>query len=131
MGKLFTSVLNFRLNNFLKNYLLLHENQFRLRKEYSTIDSIFALHLIIELLRLKRKKNLFCGFIDFAKAFDTVWRPGLWSKLVKHSVNGKKIVNIYSNVKSRIFNGEEYSDPSCNVGVRQEENLSPVLFSLY
>ena len=38
---------------------------------------------------------------------------------------------MYSNVKSRIFNGEEYSDPPCNVGVRQKENLSPVLFSLY
>ena len=88
MGKLFTSVLNFRLNNFLENYLLLHENQFGFRKEYSTIGRIFALHLIIELLRLKQKKTLFCGFIIFAKAFDNVWRPGLCSKLVKHSVNG-------------------------------------------
>ena len=39
---------------------------------------------------------------------------------------------MYSNVKSRVFNGEDYSDFfPCNVGVRQGENLSPVLFSLY
>jgi hypothetical protein len=56
MGKLCTSVSNFRLSNFFENYLLLHENQFGFRKEYSTIDSNFALHFIIELLRLKRKK---------------------------------------------------------------------------
>jgi hypothetical protein len=60
MGKLFTSVLNLRLSNFLKNYLLLHENDFGFRKEYSTIDSNFALHFIIELLRLKRKKPFLC-----------------------------------------------------------------------
>jgi hypothetical protein len=83
-----------------------------LEKNTLTIDSIFALHFVIELLRLKRKK-LYCAFIDFAKAFDTVWRPGLWSKLLKHAVNGnmyKTIINMYSNVNSRVFNGEEYLD---------------------
>jgi hypothetical protein len=29
----------------------------------------------------KKKKKLYCAFIDFAKAFDTVWRNGLWNKL--------------------------------------------------
>ena len=28
---------------------------------------------------LKNKKNkMFCAFIDFEKAFDKVWRDGLW-----------------------------------------------------
>ena len=134
MGKLFTSVLNFRLSTFLEEFLLLNENQFGFRKGYSTIDSIFVLHLLFELLKLKKKK-LFCAFIDFAKAFDTVWRSGLWSKLLLHTVNGKVyniIVNMYSNIKSRIFDGNEYSDFfPCEVGVRQGENLSPVLFAIY
>jgi hypothetical protein len=30
----------------------------------------------------KKKKKLYCAFIDFAKAFDTVWRNGLWNKLL-------------------------------------------------
>ncbi len=134
VGKLFTSILNLRLNDFLENYLLLNENQSGFRKGYSTTDSIFTLHLLFELLRRKKKK-LFCAFIDFAKAFDTVWRPGLWSKLLKTSINGKMfdvIVNMYNNIKSRIFNGVEYSEFfPCNIGVRQGENLSPALFSLY
>jgi len=39
---------------------------------------------------------------------------------------------MYSNVKSLVFNGEEYTDffPS-NGGVRQRVFLSPFLFSFY
>ena len=133
-GKLFTSVLNLRLCNFLENYLLLEENQFGFRKGYSTIDSIFVIHILFELLR-KKKKKMFCAFIDFAKAFDTVWRSGLWSKLIEYSVNGKMydtIVNMYSNIKSRVSHNSEFSDFfPCNIGVRQGENLSPILFSIY
>jgi hypothetical protein len=39
MGKLCTSVSNFRLSNFFENYLLLHENQFGFRKEYYKPES--------------------------------------------------------------------------------------------
>lgn len=54
-GKLFTSILNERLGNFLENFLLLNENQNGFRKGYSTIDSIMTLHFLFELLRLKKK----------------------------------------------------------------------------
>ena len=134
MGKLFTSILNARLCSYLEEYFLLNENQFGFRKGYSTVDSIFVLHMLFELLK-KKKKKFFCAFIDFAKAFDTVWRSGLWTKLLQYSVNGKMyniIVNMYSNIKSRIFHENQFSDYfPCNVGVRQGENLSPVLFALY
>ena len=131
MGKLFTSILNCRLCKFLDSYLLLKENQFGFRKGYSTTDSIFVLQILFELLK-KKKKKLYCAFIDFAKAFDTVWRSGLWSKLIGYSVNGKMynvIVNMYSNIKSRISYESEFSEYfPCNIGVRQGENLSPILF---
>jgi hypothetical protein len=29
-----------------------------------------------------KKKKSYCAFIDFAKAFDTVWRKSLWHKLL-------------------------------------------------
>jgi len=39
---------------------------------------------------------------------------------------------MYSNIKSCIFlNGEKSPFFGCNCGVRQGENLSPVLFSLF
>jgi hypothetical protein len=33
--------------------------------------------------------KLFCAIIDFAAAFDTVWRDGLWNKLLINQINGK------------------------------------------
>jgi hypothetical protein len=111
-GKLFTSVLNNRLNTFSDEFLLLNENQTGFRKKYSTLDNTFVIYGLFELLKLKKKK-LFCAFIDFEKAFDTVWRDGLWYKLHMCNIKGKMyhvILNWYNNIKSRIV----YNDSVLN-----------------
>ena len=64
-----------------------------------------------------------------------VWRGGLWHKLVKENVNGKifnVIRNMYRNVKSCVRLNQHISNTfECNVGVRQGENLSPLLVAFY
>ena len=87
MGKLFIAVLNKRLNSYLEEMNLLNENQAGFRQNYATTYHIFTLHCMIELLRFQKKK-LFCSFLDFSKAFDSVWKVGLWKKLLEHNVNG-------------------------------------------
>jgi len=78
---------------------------------------------------------LFCVFIDFEKAFDTVWREGLWYTLLMNHINGKihnVILNMYHNVKSRIMYNNEFSEYfTCWNGVRQGVILVPFLFCLY
>lgn len=134
LGKLFTSVLNNRITLYLESNNLLHENQAGFRKYYSCSDHIFTLHALIEILK-KKKQKLFCAYVDFSAAFDKVWRIGLWQKLIKTNINGKifnVIFNMYQNIKSRITHLGEFSDSFCsNTGVRQGENLSPVLFSIF
>ena len=53
----------------------------------------------------------YCAFIDFQKAFDNIWRVGLWSKLMNINVSGKilnVIKNMYGDIKSCIsFNGKQ------------------------
>ena len=57
--------------------------------------------------------KLFCSFIDFSKAFDSVWRIGLWVKLLSNNTNGKifrVIYNMHKKLKSYVsFNGEQSS----------------------
>ena len=133
-GKLFTSVLNERLQMFSERFSLICENQAGFRKDYSTIDNIFLLHTLISLSNLYKKK-MYCIFIDFEKAFDKVWRTGLWNKMLQSHINGKMynvIFNMYQGIKSRIsFNGMNSNYFPCDNGLRQGENLSPFLFSLY
>ena len=58
------------------------------RASYSTSDDIFVIHALFEYLRVRTLK-LYCAFIDFTKAFDTVWRIGLWGKLLSYNISGK------------------------------------------
>lgn len=57
-GKLFTAVLNMRLNYFLNSCDLLNQNQAGFRSGFSTNDHIFALHAIAELLKSKKTKTV-------------------------------------------------------------------------
>ena len=102
LGKLFTAILNSRLNLFLEENMILNENQTGFRSQYSTLDHIFSLNAQIEILKVKKQK-LFCCFVDFSSAFDSVWRLGLWRKLIQSDVNGKVlnvIYNMYGDIKS-------------------------------
>lgn len=113
---------------------LIKESQAGFRKGFSTLDNILVLQFLTHTL-INSKKKLLCAFVDFKQAFDTVWRGGLWYKLLKSGINGKcftYIKNMYKGIKSKIcINGFSSDLFTCNVGVRQGESLSPCLFSLY
>ena len=134
LGKVFTSIINNRLSTFAEKYETICPNQAGFRKGLSTIDNLFIIQSLIEISK-SYKNKLFCAFIDFKQAFDNVWRGGLWTKLRSYNVNGKclkLIQNMYENIKSRLSTADGSSAffPCCK-GVRQGENLSPILFSFY
>jgi hypothetical protein len=135
LGKLFTSVINKRLTDYLESMEILGEEQAGFRDGYSTMDHIFVLHSIIDLYLHQKRKRIYCAFIDYKKAFDLIDRASLWSKLISNNINGKVVTviyNMYNKAKSCVVNGREKSDFfSCNMGVRQGENLSPLLFAIY
>ncbi len=134
MGKLFTSLLNSRLVRFAEIVKLINENQTGFRPGYGTIDHIFLLRCLIDIYFSKNRK-LYCAFIDYKKAFDTIWRAGLWIKMVNNGIRGKifnVIFNMYQNIKSQVVNNNESSEFfNSYIGVRQGENLSPFLFALF
>ncbi|MCW4345840.1 MAG: reverse transcriptase family protein [Candidatus Thiodiazotropha endolucinida] len=134
LGKLFSRCINNRLSEWAEHYSVLIEAQAGFRANMSTIDDIFVLHGLISHF-LNHGKKLYCAFIDFTKAFDYVVRENLWYKMLKIGIRGK-ILNIikamYSSVKSRVkYCNRLGNEFYCNLGVRQGECLSPLLFSLF
>lgn len=128
LGKLFTRVLNNRLSEWAENYYIYIEAQAGFRSNMSTVDNIFVLHgLITHLINEGRK--LYCGFIDFTKAFDFVSRDVIWYKLIKLGVRGKMlniVKSIYEQVKSKVKYNNSLSETfDCYLGVRHGECLSP------
>ena len=78
------------------------------RKHHSTTDNLFIIKCLSDILRA-RKKKIFCCFIDFKQVFDTVWRKGLWFKMLESKRNGKCfniIYNLYQDIKSKITSKE-------------------------
>ena len=112
VGKLFTSILNQRLTEFCDQNVIIKEIQAGFRKGYSTLDNIYVFKKIIDLFRFKKSK-LFCCFVDYKKAFDSIWREALWYKLTKVGIQGKileVIKGLYVQVKSCVFLNGKKSD---------------------
>ena len=113
---------------------ILGTEQSGFRKGHSTMDHVFAFHCLTDVY-LQRKKRLFYAFIDYKKAFDRVQLGLLWGKLLNSGVNGKVlhvIRDTYAKAKSCVKTRHGLSQFFVsNVGLRQGENLSPVLSSLF
>ena len=133
-GKLFTAALNHRLYKFCDENLILQELQAGFRHGYATTDHIFLLHCLIDLYS-QNKKRLFACFVDYAKAFDSVSRSALWSKLLSYGIKGSildVIKSMYRDIKSCVsLQNNKSQFFTSHRGVRQGENLSPLLFSLF
>ena len=62
------------------------------------------------------RRKLFCCFVDFKKAFDSIWHPGLLKRLLDYGIGGKffnPIANMYSKleccIKADIMRSEYFN----------------------
>ena len=134
ISKLYSSVINKRLSDWIRINNITGEMQAGFKKDYSTIDHIFTLMAAIQ-KQFENDRKLYVAFIDFEKAFDSISRHLLWPVLRKNNIKGKLyrcIVSMYADVKARIRSGSKLSDLiNCTKGVKQGDALSPILFSLF
>ena len=134
VGKLFSIILNERLQYFLEIENIIKPNQGAFVHGSSTVNHIFALHLLIDYAK-NFNKTMYCAFLDLSSAYDTVWRDGLFLKLFNSGIQGKfldVIKSMYSTTKSYIrCNNRQSSVYSYTTGIKQGCNLSCLFFVLY
>ena len=100
LSKFFSSILNNRLINFMKNNF--SNCQFGFRENHRTTDSLFILKSLINKYLHKNNEKIYACYVDLKGAFDSVWRDGLLFKLANLGI-GK---NIYTVIKKQLSNTE-------------------------
>ena len=136
IAKIFSLVLRNRINKWCEETETLNNLQFGFRDERSTADCIFILHSIIQKV-LANKSKLFCAFVDYEKALDTIVRDALWLKIVDLNISSKMLSmlkSIYQSVKScvKLSSTMQMSDFfDVALGLKQGEPLSPLLFIIF
>ena len=112
----------------------LREEQAGFRGGRSTVDQIFSLRQILE-KRWEFALPVYCAFIDLEKAYDSVWREGMW-KVAEYYGIPTVIVDLlrswYTGISSCVrVDGEEGEWFPIRTGLRQGCVLSPSLFNVY
>jgi hypothetical protein len=82
-----------------------------------------------------RKSSLFLFFLDIKKAYDRVWRNGLWISLINKGIAGQMLLvlqSIYSRVSAKVKTHAGSSEAfDILIGVKQGCVLSPILFNIF
>ena len=134
--KFFTNVLNNRLTLVCKKEKLIHCSQIGFLENYRTTDHIFSLKTLLnKYTRGVRNGKVYSCFIDFKKAYDSVWHEGMYDKLESLNINGKFleiIKNMYEKPNCAVkIQNKLTKFFQCKRGVRQGCPLSPILFNIY
>ncbi|KAG1714820.1 CTP synthase 1-B [Nymphon striatum] len=132
--KVFMLWLTSRLSSFCESENILPDMQFGFRHNRSCISATSMLHHVVH-SRLSNKKRTYAAFIDFSRAFDSIDRSLLFTKLQILGIPFlvcKLLHHILFNLKYRIRQDSLLSASfQCDKGTPQGDPLSPLLFSLF
>ena len=139
IAKLFAMMLEQRIASRAEEHAVKAKGQSGCRKDFRTTDNIFILRSRIDKQKQSRQKGkpgkLYCCFVDFKKAFDTVPRAVLWQVLEDLGVCGTIsdiIKSLYAHDSAAGRSSQGISAIfRCLMGVKQGCPLSPTLFGLY
>lgn len=135
IGKVFISLVNNRLINWVNHKGLLTEFQAGFRKGYSTIDNIFNLTNIAHLQLTEKRGKLFTFFVDFSSASDTIDREALIFKMSCMGLSTKflkMLGNYYQGTTAAVWCREGVTNHfDTSMGLRQGCICSPTNFAIF
>ena len=101
LSKLFNLLLTKRLRTFTNDNQVLKFNQIGFQKSFRTSDHVFTIKTIIKKY-LKKNKKLYLCFVDFTKAYDSIWREALFYKLSAYYDVSANFINILHNMYNKV-----------------------------
>ena len=123
LGKLFCSILNQRLSQFVNSRNVLHISQIGFLPKNRTADHVFTLRTLIDKYVNQHNEKIYACLEGFKKASDSVWHDGLLYKLLEIGISGcfyKLIKSLYSTSSCAIKVGQTQTRPfRSSRGVRQ------------
>ena len=154
MYKIFSGIITDRLIRWSDYCNVIDESQAGFRAGYSVVDNMFTLQCVIQKYLSKPRGRFYVLYVDFQKAFDSLVHHKLFTILKNKGLKGKLvnvIISMYSKLKAHVkVHGTDYltSDVSensdvrksfslmteafdCNIGTRQGDLYSPILFILF
>ena len=118
-----------------ENFSLISNNQIGFLKGYRTVDHVLFIDTVIKEIVHRQRKRLFVAFVDLKKAYDKVNRKFMINKLRNKGFSGKflKIIEAMLNNVTQIpkINGYFLSPILTTQGLKQGDNLSPILFDIF
>ena len=130
-SKIFARCIFERIQSPIDNMLRKHQAGFR--RGRSCVDQIFVMRRVIEEAQ-EFQKELVVNFVDFEKAFDSVFREALWNIMKEYGIPEKLIIMIrtlYDNFQCAVLHEGKLSPYFLvETGVKQGCLLSGLLFLL-
>ena len=129
-AQLFERLLGFKIPELFKT----HQNQFGYKNRTSCTHALFAFKEVI-VKAIDEKKHIFAIKLDAIKAFDKLWREGLFYKMKEKNIDNNVIILLkiyYDKLEAKLKINNKFSKKfKLKKGVKQGGVISGALFNFF